>query len=752
MLRTLRSAAIIATLLLVPAGAIAWAQGGPTHVLLVLDASGSMFNRLADGQYRITAAKDAVSGFVSRLPAAPDLHVGLRVYGARVAARDEGACEDSELVVPADGFDRDRLLGAVRGTQAKGATPIAYSLELALDDLRDADGRAIVVLVTDGIESCGGDVRAAVEDLTAAGLEVDLRIIGFDLDDLAIRSFEGLGTFENARSVEELAAALGRAVDVMPVAADLPVTVTLTRRGEPVTDGATVEFVDPVSGASKRFAAGSDGEFVADLAPGSYRAELADAFATSALVVSGLVVAPEADNAFAFELEPEAEVTIEVEPTDPVAGSTVTARFDGAPSGERSGWLAVAPADAGDEVYLEWSYASGSAGSVDLRVPDEPGTLEVRYHLALPEGGTRVIGRSPTFASRAATATLDGPDEVPAGSGFNVEWTGPDNDRDYLTIVEVDAREGAYTSYQYTRDGSPATLTAPIEPGAYEIRYVTGRSDATVASTPITVTAVTASLGAPESVGAGGQFAVEWIGPDNDRDYLTIVPEDAREGSYDSYQYTRDGSPVTLTAPDEPGAYEVRYVTGQGDRTLASAPITVIAVGATVTVAPEIPAGSEFSVAWTGPDNDRDYLTIVEAGAREGAYTSYQYTRDGSPATLSAPAEPGAYEVRYVTGREENTLASVPVTVTAVSASLAAPASVDAGERFEVTWEGPDNPRDYVTIVEAGAREGAYRSYQYTRDGSPAALTAPDEPGAYEVRYVTGVGDRTLASVPISVR
>ncbi|MFU8888766.1 MAG: VWA domain-containing protein [Trueperaceae bacterium] len=664
MLNTLRSAAIVATALLVHAGAITWAQGAPTHVLLVLDASGSMFNRLADGQYRITAAKDAVAGFVSRLPATPDLHVGLRVYGARVAALDDTACEDSELVVPVAGFDREGLLGAVRGTQAKGATPIAYSLELALDDLRDATGRAIVILVTDGIESCGGDVRAAAERLAAAGFELDLRIIGFDLDDLAIRSFEGLGTFENARSVEELAAALGRAVDVAPVAAELPVTVTLTRRGEPASDGATVAFVDPVSGDATRFAAGAGGEFVATLPPGSYRAELADAFAASPLVVSGLVVAPEADNAFAFELEPATEVTVEVEPLDPVAGSTVTARFAGAPSGERSGWLAVAPADAGDEVYLDWSYTSSASGSVELRVPDEPGTLEVRYHLVLPEGGSRVIGRSPAFTSREATATLE----------------------------------------------------------------------------------------APAEIGAGSQFAVEWTGPDNDRDYLTIVPAGAREGSYDSYQYTRGGSPVTLTAPDAPGAYEVRYVTGQGGRTLASAPVTVTAVGATVSGPPEVPAGSEFAVDWTGPDNDRDYLTIVEAGAREGAYTSYEYTRRGSPVTLSAPANPGAYELRYVTGRGGNTLASAPITVTAVSASLAAPASVGAGERFEVTWDGPDNPRDYVTIVEAGAREGAYRSYAYTRNGSPATLTAPNEPGAYEVRYVTGTGNRTLASVAISVR
>ena len=662
--RTLRFAVIIAMLLLVQAGALASAQAQPTHVLLVLDASGSMFNRLADGQYRITAAKDAVAGFVSRLPAAPDLHVGLRVYGARVAALDEGACDDSELVVPVDGFDRDRLLDAVRGTQAKGATPIATSLALALDDLQGADGRAIVVLVTDGIESCGGDVRAAVEALASAGLEVDLRIIGFDLDDLAIRSFEGLGTFENARSAADLAAALGRAVDVAPVAADLTVTVTLTRRGEPVTEGATVDFVDPVSGASTSFVAGADGRFEAALPPGGYRAELADAFAAGPLVVSGLTVAPEADNAFAFELEPETTVTIEVEPTDPVAGSTVTARFDGAPAGERRGWLAVAPSDAGDEVYLDWSYASGASGSVELRVPDEAGALEVRYHLALPEGGTRVIGRSPAFTSQAASATLDGPAEV----------------------------------------------------------------------------------------GAGGRLDVAWTGPDNDRDYLTIVPEGAREGSYQDYAYTRAGSPVSLTAPDEPGSYEIRYVTGQGGNTLASAPVVVVAVGASVAGPAEVPAGSEFAVDWTGPDNDRDYLTIVPEGAREGSYEDYAYTRVGSPVTLTAPIDPGAYEIRYVTGGEGNTLASAPVTVTAVSASLEAPASVGAGERFEVAWEGPDNARDYVTIVEAGAREGTYRRYQYTRDGSPVTLAAPDEPGAYEVRYVTGEGGRTLASVPISVR
>src|SRR5690606_35901293 len=94
-----------------PLGAAAQpAAPATTDVVLVLDASGSMFNELADGRYRITAAKEALATFVSRLPDDPSLSVGLRVYGSRLAALDQGACEDSLLTVPLAPLDRDLLL------------------------------------------------------------------------------------------------------------------------------------------------------------------------------------------------------------------------------------------------------------------------------------------------------------------------------------------------------------------------------------------------------------------------------------------------------------------------------------------------------------------------------------------------------------------------------------------------------------------------------------------------------------------
>ncbi|MEQ8654132.1 MAG: VWA domain-containing protein [Kiloniellales bacterium] len=349
------------------------------------------------------------------------------------------------------------------------------------------------------------------------------------------------------------------------------------------------------------------------------------------------------------------------------------------------------------------------------------------------------------------SATLAAPAEVPAGSDFEVAWEGPDDKGDYVTIVEVGTPEQRHGNYGYTRTGNPLPVKAPDGLGAYELRYVSGSGGQTLGRRAITLTPIEASVEAPFEVAAGARFEVTWTGPGYNDDYLTIVEAGAPEGSHGDYRYARDGSPATLAAPDGLGSYEVRYVVGQSKRTLASQPVILVAVGATLEAPAEVPAGSAFNVAWEGPDNANDYITIVEVGAPEGTHNDYDYTRKGSPADLVAPDGLGAYEIRYVMGKSKRTLASRPVTLVAVGATLEAPAEVPAGASFEVTWEGPDNPNDYITIVEAGAPEGTYNDYDYTRKGSPADLVAPDGLGAYEIRYVMGKSKRTLASRPVTL-
>ena len=156
------------------------------------------------------------------------------------------------------------------------------------------------------------------------------------------------------------------------------------------------------------------------------------------------------------------------------------------------------------------------------------------------------------------------------------------------------------------------------------------------------------TLDAPAEVGVGAEVSVRWSGGGEAREFVTIVPEGVEEGRYDAYQYARR-SPVTLIAPEIPGAYEIRYLGAASPYpTLASRPLTVVDSTATLEAPDAVAAGADVEVAWSGPDNRLDFVTLVPAGTPEGEYGGYVYTRRGSPLTLRAPDEAGEYELRYL--------------------------------------------------------------------------------------------------------
>ncbi|MBF7052555.1 VWA domain-containing protein [Halomonas sp. KAO] len=343
------------------------------------------------------------------------------------------------------------------------------------------------------------------------------------------------------------------------------------------------------------------------------------------------------------------------------------------------------------------------------------------------------------------TAELTTADTAPAGSVIEVEWEGPDSPRDYITIVEAGAPEGSYLDYTRTNQGSPLTITAPDALGSYEIRYVHQQSGDTLATHSVTLTPVEASLDAPDEAVAGSVIKVEWEGPDNPRDYITIVEAGAPEGSYLDYTRTNQGSPLTITAPDALGNHEIRYVIQQSKRTLASQPITLVPARAQLMVNDPILPSGRFQVEWIGPDNPRDYITIVEAGAPEGSYTDYVRTSRGSPVTLDAPAEPGEYEVRYVIQQSGRTLASLPVSVGAGEVSLAIEGSPEAGGVIKVNWQGPGRYEDVIQVVAADAPDDA-KAIREARasQGSPLQLFAPSTAGSYELRYTASDSGEVL--------
>ena len=182
-------------------------------VELILDASGSMLQRM-EGRRRIEIARDVLSDLVSEtIPEGTPL--ALRVFGHKTP----DAC-DTDLEIPVQPLDRAQVTAVIRQTNAMNLakTPIGESLALVAEDLEDVTGQKLIMLITDGEETCEGDPAGAIRALKEAGHDVRVNIVGFAIDDEGLKSQfeswarEGGGLYFNASSSQELAEAVDRAL------------------------------------------------------------------------------------------------------------------------------------------------------------------------------------------------------------------------------------------------------------------------------------------------------------------------------------------------------------------------------------------------------------------------------------------------------------------------------------------------------------------------------------------------------------
>ena len=183
-------------------------------VEIVVDASRSMWGRMG-GQPKMAVAKDILHDVSYWFP--EDLDLALRAYGS-TSPSDSNNCVDSSLLVPFGEQNRDWIRQAVAGLRPLGQTPIAFALSQAAEDFGVLKDDRALVLVTDGIESCGGNPVQAARDLREQGIIVHL--IGFgmanaaDEDTASLRAVANAsgGRYVTAGSAEELKEALAQTV------------------------------------------------------------------------------------------------------------------------------------------------------------------------------------------------------------------------------------------------------------------------------------------------------------------------------------------------------------------------------------------------------------------------------------------------------------------------------------------------------------------------------------------------------------
>lgn len=346
---------------------------------------------------------------------------------------------------------------------------------------------------------------------------------------------------------------------------------------------------------------------------------------------------------------------------------------------------------------------------------------------------------------------LELPSSVSAGAPFEVTWEGPDNADDYISIAEKGTDDDAYVSYTRTREGSPLTIRPPDTPGAYEVRYVAAENDDVLARAPLTVEDVSARLDAPSTIGAGSAIEITWNGPNNPDDYITIAEQGSDDDAYANYTRTREGSPLTVRAPDTPGDYELRYVMSQSDRVIARRDVEVTSVSASFDVPDTLMVNTPVEISWEGPDTANDYISLAEQGTPDDDYVAYTRTREGDPLTIRTPKTPGQYELRYLMGQSDRVIARKPLVVLPLQARLRAPDSVAAGMGVKVSWIGPNGPDDFIAVAPPESAPTDYESRALSRAGTPATVFAPSTPGTYELRYVWAEEDSVLTTTPLTV-
>ena len=122
-------------------------------------------------------------------------------------------CDDSKLEVPFGKNNYQTIIDRLKIIVPKGTTPIAYSLEQAAHDFpSDHDARNIIIVITDGLESCDGDPCAVSLELQKKGIFLKPFIIGIGMDKKFVENFGCMGTFFDASNIHEFKKALNTAM------------------------------------------------------------------------------------------------------------------------------------------------------------------------------------------------------------------------------------------------------------------------------------------------------------------------------------------------------------------------------------------------------------------------------------------------------------------------------------------------------------------------------------------------------------
>jgi Ca-activated chloride channel family protein len=760
--------ALLALILSLALGCDARAQ---ERFILLVDGSGSMWRQI-DGKPKIFILREAIGKVIGQID--PKSEVGIVAFGHR----EKGNCSDIEEILAPVPFDPLTVQAAVDGIEPKGMTPLSDGVRVAAESLKFTEQKATVVILGDGEETCNADPCVVAEELEATGVDLTVHAIAFDIADengtAQLRCFAEKtgGLFLPVADMPELVDALSTVAEEVALPT-LPLPVPTELVAVNATTRAALE--EPVT-----FTIGTaTGPLTLDGQTGRVRIDfIAGRYVVEAVAEHGrgelTLVVPEPEAGVAPQsLVVEVPLVIKV-PTG-VRLVVLDALTGAAVQGEPV-WTFI---NQETEEVFEFAAASGTHTT---EIP--PGRYDVFAIMGEAYGETSVdvteSGITEVVLSLgAATQTQIAVDaeSYAAGSGVSVSWTFDPVQGDLVFLAKLDMAENSYPIDDWRRfvvsTEQAATLTAPPEPGSYELRYF--RPDSGLLHRlPIRVTAAEVTLSAPGNALAGESVVVDWSGPGLPGDFLYIAPTEWRANEYPSRQSDRigveGGSPLSIPVPEREGHYELRYFSHGGGQALYSIPFEVGAAAAGLSVPTAVAAGATFEARFTGPKAEGDLIFVAPLDMDPNRYPISDDAKKAaagpSPAKLVAPVAEGNYEVRYYSPNKGGTLARAALNVTPAQVAIDADRTVARGAPFTFRVTGPLSPGDIVFIAAADWGDNQYPlgnrqqfapgpdgNGQWDAAGSTEfSSVAPAEPGRYEIRYFSWANGTTLAKRILIVR
>lgn len=759
---------------------VSLASGAP-QIMIVLDGSGSMWGQI-DNKPKITIARETLDQVIEGIP--PTAEIGLIVYGHR----KKGDCSDIETIVKPAPAQGERIKKAVAALAPKGKTPLAESVKIAAEQLRYTEEQATVVLITDGLETCNAEPCLLAAELERLGVDFTTHVVGFGLTDEEGKQVACLaeatgGLYLAADNAEELVEAL-----------DIAVAEAAPQKEEVVNLPVASLQAENIIKQASRFTISWEGP------GGRYDAVqlvyVDKQYSTEKVIRSKQVRQGDIDNKKVtltapadlgmFELryyEGRLRKVLAVRPIEVVAAEVAL--------------QAAESVEIGKTIFVEWQGPGGrydtieifTAKSVDgagkvmrkkflrnddfenrkvsLTAPAEPGDYLLRYW----NGENRKVLATRTFEVIATEVLLKAPQSVNAGKGITIQWQGPGGKYDNIVLFDPQGNNGEGKEIRNKRlrnddyENRTVSLTAPVKPGIYELRYWNGENRRILASTSIEVLATDVWVKAPASIEAGKRIAIEWQGPGGKYDSIILYDPKGNNGEGKEIRAKRlrnddyDNRRASLTGPVKPGEYELRYWNGENKTFLATVNIEIVEGQVGLDFTHEVKQAERVVVTWKGPGGRYDDIQIFDPAGNNGEGKIVHKKRlrnddfDNHKASLPAPAKEGEYLIRYWNGENKAVLVTAPLKVVANSISLEVVGELVSGQKIVVAWTGPGARYDSIDVINnAGKKLSGQRLRNGDFDNRKVSFTLPKAPGKYQLRYWNGDNKVVMASKDIEVK